>query len=348
MTVLSRDPLEKTASSDLMEEAVDWIVKLRGGNLSESDTNAFADWLLQDAEHANAFAKAEDFFNEMVVYAKIPSVEIDQPSLEHPPKVVPIFKAKRKVNTWLAIPLAMASVWLLAVGLVMPQQSSLLDNFFSDYHTQTGEIRDIQLSDGSHLLLNTNTAVSVDYQASKRLITLNHGQVRLTVAKDVQRPFEVKADSLTLRALGTVFDVYRKDARSIKVTVQEHAVAASLQNSTEPATVDQSKAVVIQTGQQLLYKGEGSLPEPTAVNLTQAAAWQQHLLVINNRPLSELIAEIDRYRLGRIYLTDNKLKDLKVTGVFPLDDPEDVLSSVKKVLALQETKLGPWWVLLHQ
>ena len=347
MTVLSRDPVETTDSSDLMEEAVDWLVMLRGGNLSESDTNAFADWLLQDVEHADAFAKAEDFFNEMLVYAKIPSLETDQPSYEHPPKV-PIVKSKRKVNTWLAIPLAMAAVWLLAVGLVMPQQSSLLDNFFSDYHTQTGEIRDIQLSDGSHLLLNTNTAGSVDYQATKRLITLHHGQVRLTVAKDVQRPFEVKADSLTLRALGTVFDVYRKDARSIKVTVQEHAVAASLQNSTEPATVDQSKAVVIQAGQQLLYKGEESLPEPTAVDLTQVAAWQQHLLYINNRPLSELIAELGRYRLGRIYLSDNKLKDLKVTGVFPLDDPEDVLSSVKNVLALQETKLEPWWVLLHR
>ena len=347
MTVLSRDPVETTASSDLMEEAVDWLVMLRGGNLSESDTNAFADWLLQDVEHADAFAKAEDFFNEMLVYAKIPSLETDQPSYEHPPKV-PIVKSKRKVNTWLAIPLAMAAVWLIAVGLVMPQQSSLLDYIFSDYHTQTGEIRDIQLSDGSHLLLNTNTAVSVDFQASKRLITLHHGQVRLTVAKDVHRPFEVKADSLTLRALGTVFDVYRKDARSIKVTVQEHAVAASLQNSTEPATVDQSKAVVIQAGQQLLYKGEESLPEPTAVDLTQAAAWQQHLLYINNRPLSELIAELGRYRLGRIYLADNKLKDLKVTGVFPLDDPEDVLSSVKNVLALQETKLGPWWVLLHR
>ena len=48
MTVLSRDPVETTASSDLMEEAVDWLVMLRGGNLSESDTNAFADWLLQD------------------------------------------------------------------------------------------------------------------------------------------------------------------------------------------------------------------------------------------------------------------------------------------------------------
>jgi transmembrane sensor len=340
---------EKIQPPDLIEEAVDWLVKLRGGNLSEAETHAFADWLSQDASHTDAFAKAEDFFNQMVSYAKHPCpVDIEPMPLATKPRLAKMTVPKRTVKPWLAIPLALAAAWLVAVGLVFPNQTSLLNNLLSDYHTQTGETRDVQLADGSHLLLNTNTAVSVDYQPSQRLITLHHGQVRFSVAKDIQRPFEVKADALMVRALGTVFDVYRKHDDSIEVTVQEHAVVARIQKVSDHSKEDYSSQITIQAGQQLIYQGNEMLAQPATVNLAQASAWQQHRLLINNRPLSELIEELNRYRTGRIYLADDQLKNIPVTGLFPLDDPEDVLSSVQKVLALQETRLGPWWVLLHR
>ncbi|MDP2180212.1 FecR family protein [Methylicorpusculum sp.] len=92
----------------------------------------------------------------------------------------------------------------------------------------------------------------------------------------------------------------------------------------------------------------GALQQPEPVELDQAAAWRQHRLFINDRPLSELVAELERYRVGRIFLADEKLKNLRVTGVFSVDNPDDVLNSVRKVLALEETRLGPWWVLLHR
>jgi transmembrane sensor len=340
---------ENIQAPDLIEEAVDWLVKLRGGNLSEAETHAFADWLSKDAAHTDAFAKAEDLFNRMVSYAKLPRpTDVEPKPLENKPSPAKITVPKQTVKSWLAIPLALAAAWLIAIGLVLPNQSSLLDSLLSDYHTQTGETRNIQLADGSHLLLNTNTAVSVNYQSSQRLITLHHGQVRFTVANDALRPFEVKADALVVRALGTIFDIYRKQADSIEVTVQEHAVVASIQKASDQTQDNHSSQVTVQSGQQLIYQGDGTLPQPVTVNLSQVSAWQQHRLFINNRPLSELIEELNRYRMGRIYLADDQLKKLPVTGVFPLDDPEDVLSSIQKVLALQETRLGSWWVLLHR
>ncbi|NOU20307.1 MAG: FecR family protein [Methyloglobulus sp.] len=334
---------------DLMEEAVEWLVKLRGGNLSEAQTHDFAKWLSQGSEHAAAFAKAEDFLGEMVAAVKLPRpADVDFKLNAEKPSQQPLTIPPRKaVKTWLAIPLAMAAAWLVAVGLVLPSQSSLWDNLLSDYHTQPGEIRDILLADGSRLLLNTNTAVSVDYNSTKRLVTLHHGEVRFTVAKDARRPFEVKTDSLMVQALGTVFNIYRKEANAIKVTVQEHAVAARIQKEFSTQKPGHSIQVNIQAGQQLFYQGDGTLPQPEAVNLAQSSAWQQYRLFINDRPLGELVEELDRYRMGRIYLSDAKLKNLRVTGVFPLDNPEEVIASVRKVLGLQETRIGPWLV-LHQ
>ncbi|WP_347988604.1 FecR family protein [Methylomonas sp. AM2-LC] len=340
---------QNTQSDPLTEIAVDWLVKLRGGNLSEEDTHAFADWMSQDPAHSAAFVKAEDFFNKMTLYARHPRpVDVEPIPQENASTLTKIAAPKQVVKPWLIIPLALAASWLVAIGLVLPEQSSLLDNLMSDYHTQTGEIRDIQLADGSHLLLNTNTAVSVGYQSSKRLITLHHGQVRFTVAQDIQRPFEVKTDALVVRALGTVFDVYRKEADSIEVTVQEHAVAARIQNPSVLIKEDPSSQITIEAGQRLTYQGEGALPQPIPVNPALTCSWQQHRLFINNRPLSELVEELNRYRIGRIYLADKELENLPVTGVFPLDNPEEILSSVHKVLGLQETRLNPLWVWLHR
>jgi transmembrane sensor len=242
----------------------------------------------------------------------------------------------------------LAAAWLLAVILVIPQQSHLLDNYLSDYHTETGELREIQLTDGSRLLLNTNSAVSVEFNESIRQITLHHGQANFTVAKDAHRPFEVVSDGLIVRALGTVFEVYNANSSEISVTVQEHAIAARIQTGTQTTAEQYLASVNVQQGQQLRYHPGGTLNQPEPIELNQTAAWQQHQLFINDRPLSELIAELDRYRMGRIFLSDAKLKNLRVTGVFSLDNPDAVLKSVRKVLALEETRIGPWWLLLHR
>lgn len=256
--------------------------------------------------------------------------------------------ASRSYLRWLAVPLALVAAWLFVVALVLPKQADILDDYLSDYHTKTGEQRNIELADGSRILLNTNTAVSVDYRNSFRQITLHHGQARFTVARDVQRPFEVNSGGLTVRALGTVFDVYRQDSGEIDVTVQEHAVAVRTQNKTGTSADGQPTQVEVKEGQHLRYDGKNNLDKPESVDGVQAAAWQQRRLFINDRPLAELIAELERYRVGRIFLADAELKNFRVSGLFSLADPDGALVKVRKILALQETRLGPWWVLLHR
>lgn len=94
--------------------------------------------------------------------------------------------------------------------------------------------------------------------------------------------------------------------------------------------------------------GNGNLNKPEPVDGVQTTSWQQRRLFINDRPLAELIAELDRYRVGRIFLSDTRLKNLRVSGMFSLADPDAALDKVRKILVLQETRLGLWWVLLHR
>jgi transmembrane sensor len=256
--------------------------------------------------------------------------------------------SSKRYLRWMVSTVALAAAWLFAVIFVIPQQAQLLDNLLSDYHTETGELREIQLTDGSRLLLNTNSAVSIKFNESVREITLHHGQANFTVAKDAGRPFEVVADGLIVRALGTIFEVYKANPNEINVTVQEHAVEVRIRTEAQTPAERNLTSVNVHQGQQLRYHPGGALEQPESIELSQADAWQQHQLFINDQPLSELIAELDRYRMGRIFLSDEKLKNLRVTGVFSLENPDAVLNSVCKVLALKEVRLGPWWVLLHR
>lgn len=340
-------PFVPAADRTLQDQAIDWLVKLRDDQLDDSDLDAFAEWLRQAPEHGEAFAAAEQLFNDMVSTSATPAPTETASTAVHAletAKVMPLRRqaAKSAKPRWLAPAIGIAAAWLLAVGLVMPKQSHPFSDYFSDYRTQTGELREIQLSDGSHLLLNTNSSVSVDFDTDSRRIVLHHGQVRFTVAKDAQRPFEVIADHLSVRALGTVFEVYKHDDAETRVIVQEHAVAAAIADRDGP-----SGSVKIGEGQQLHYKPGQPLPQPEPTKLDQATAWQQHRLLINDRPLLELITELERYRLGRIFLADPELKQLRVSGVFSMDNPESTLTTLSQVLALKQTRIGPW-VVLHR
>jgi transmembrane sensor len=353
--------LTDTNSPDLPElnrQAINWLVTLRGDKVSEDTLHSFAGWLSENAAHAAAFAQAEDMFEGMAnagasLRAKIGTLaetELANNLAIKPAPAVNKIPAKSSNHafskSWLSAPLALAAVWLMTVLGVMPLRSYTWDAVFSDYHTGTGEQRDIALADGSRMLLNTQTAVSVEYRNNLRLITLHHGQVRFTVAKDTRQPFEVETDALAIRALGTVFDVYRQDSGDLTVSVQEHAVLARLlKPQDDPAKPVQT---LVNQGQHLQYHRGEALPTAQNGDISTLTAWQQHKLFINDRPLGEFVEELNRYRQGKIFIPDRQLNALRVTGVFTLSNADDTLANLSTALALRQTRLGPWWVVLHR
>ena len=339
---------DETKLPRLKQQAIEWLILLRTHDISEADAETFADWLSEDVRHAEAFARVESTFNDMTLAARSPRVATpaknDAGRRDHfiHSKAAKAQNAKPAIpSRWLVLPLSLAACWLFTVILVLPGQSNFFADYFSDYHTGTGEQQSIRLADGSRILMNTNTAVSVDYRESLRSITLHHGQAQFTVAKDRQRPFEVESGGLITRALGTVFEVYRQETGAIDVTVQEHAVSVRLPDDS------QNSPVKVQEKQRLHYQ-DGKLAQPIPVDAVQAGAWQQRRLFINDRPLVELLEELNRYRIGRIYLADDGLKNTRVSGMFSLADPDAALAKVAKILGLRETRLGPWWVVLHR
>jgi len=334
----SSDALPDTSPK---QQALNWLVRLRDDQLTDADLEDFAIWLASDPAHADAYNLAEALFHDMVLAGR----EQPRPSSAAPiSNTRPLMRSvvpKPRKHRWRRLQgaAATAAAWLLATQLILPRQAHWLDALLSDYRTQTGELRDIRLSDGSRLMLNTDSAISVRFDAGLRRIVLHHGQASFSVAPDSTRPFEVAAADVTVRALGTIFDVYKTDAGLTRIEVKEHAVAVSAGRETK---------LEVAAGQAVELREGRPLAAPAPVRLDQSGAWQQRRLIINDKPLAELVAELERYRYGRIFLSDTELARQRVSGVFALDDPDSALKTLTLALNLKSSRLGPFWTVLHR
>ena len=284
--------------------------------------NDFRSWLAESPEHQAAFSDAEALLGNVAhVLKSTHSNTLLQP-VRH-------FTLNNS--------LAMAAILLLGCWIAwMP----LTNWLHVDYSTSAGEQKQVQLADGSTVFLNTDTAIAVEFSKNYRHIELLKGQAQFTVAKETNRSFEVLAGSASVRALGTVFEVYRKFGEAVDVTVSEHAVAVSLNDKPD------SVMLHVETGERLHYLGHGEFSQPEQVNLNQLNAWRRGKLIFKDRPLAEVVTELNRYSKAYILLQDDALRQLRISGVFPTDALA-VLDVLKQAFSIRSTKFGPWLVVLH-
>ena len=312
--------------------AIDWLVKLRDADISADDLDKFAEWLDADPDHAEAYANAEQLFSDIVTVAR-----------QSPATAAPIAEPViRKLGLFKTLSTATAAALLIGGCLLNPAEAPWVLDVFYDYATGAGESREIKLTDGSLLLLNTNTALSLDFSASRRRVVLHHGQAHFVVAADPSREFEVLSGNLQFKALGTIFDVYKASADQTGLIVEEHAVAAALVDATPS---DKKATVKVAAGESLNYRRGLPLPLPQRVDVEEATAWRRGQLIINDRPLAELLTELGRYRIGKVFPIDADIAGMRVTGVFSLHNPDETLQRICKALHLKANALGPWILL---
>src|SRR5205823_10321982 len=92
------------------------------------------------------------------------------------------------------------------------------------FETRHGEQLSRRLPDNSVLHLNTDSAVTIRFGKTERLVTLMSGQADFEVAHDPERAFRVFAGAAEVVAIGTKFDV-RLEHDATVVTVVEGRVA---------------------------------------------------------------------------------------------------------------------------
>jgi transmembrane sensor len=305
------------------EQAEYWLALLDSPLIDQQQRLAFQQWLETSPKNRLAWEKTQAWWQKIDLLSETQIATLEHRLSANTTKAVPVKSNLKKspqrlFNPW-SFP-AFACLLLVAwFGFAFGPR------YFADFHTGVGEIRTIQLSDGSTVMLNTDSTLSVDYSSQQRNITLQ-GEAYFKVSPDSRRPFEVHTENGLIRALGTAFDVKQVGA-DMAVTVYEHSVRVAFRHG---ETIEH-----LQEGQRVVLSNRQISPIET-VNLNQAKAWQEHELIFKNQTLQQVVAELNRYRSGKIIITDSTLAEHRVTGIFDSADPEAALNAIEKTLDVKE------------
>ncbi|MEQ4618334.1 MAG: FecR domain-containing protein [Corticimicrobacter sp.] len=303
-------------------EAAHWYACLAAEDATPEDRRDWQSWLEASPAHRQAWDRLQQVQRR---FERVPG-DIAAAVLSSP--------SRRRFVLRSLLPLAGAG--LLATGAYR----LLLPATRADWRTATGEQRRIQLEDGSELYLNTATAVQQDFTTTHRRLVLHSGEILIQTHPDSQfpesaRPFTIRTRHGEIEALGTRFTV-RLDNTSTQVQVLQHAVAI------QPVR-NASDRLRLQAGQAVTFDATDTGPILDAP--TRADAWLQGRLAVVDAPLSEVIAELSRYRPGILDCASG-IASLKVSGVFSLNDTDEALAALADSFPVQVRRRTRYWVTL--
>jgi transmembrane sensor len=307
--------MSQNGSDQIRQHAMDWVIRLASGRATVADGEAFRRWCGQSAEHARAFSECRQNWLGMQQAAQREAAAAPEPRHDN---VTPINTARLTRRALLGGALA-ASVGWLAVRPPLRLWPSVYD-ISADYHTDTGQQREIALSQQVQLHMNTQTSIDI-YRRQGALagITLQSGETEVIARPGGEYPFEVLADNGRIQATDARFNVRYID-RAVCVT----CLAGQL-------TVEHSdRSVRLLTNQQISYDHNGMLPV-AAADAAQITAWRRRMLVFNNTPLVQVIDEINRYRAGKVILMNSELGKNLVQAQLSVDRFTDFTSLIQQV-----------------
>ena len=308
----------------VVDQAVEWLVHLWSGTADSDSRSAWQQWRAADPEHERAWLHIENVNKRLRgrmdgVSADTAIATIAQPASRSRRKALKTFSTFMVVG---------AAAWLSS-------ETMLWKSWTSEFHTATGEQRNVELADGTQIELNTDTAVNVHYSPALRLVQLVRGELLITTAKDSAspaRPFMAETASGRILALGTKFTV-RQEGEVSQVAVLEGAVELIPANNP-------GRVMRLEAGQAGSFNAEGVLMPAQAI--TVQAAWTEGVLVASDMRLDDFIAELKRYMPGHLSC-DPASAAFRLSGVFPLNDTQRILAALTEVLPVRVQTFTRYW-----
>lgn len=211
--------------------------------------------------------------------------------------------------------LTIAAAVASAAFLLMPPDAEILQ-------TRLGEIRTAKLGDGSVVVLNTSSKLSVRLGWWTREVELIEGEAQFQVARDPAHPFRVTANGMTVTALGTSFDVTALPDRTTVTLLHGKVLVEPLGNS------DGSNVRKLQApGEQVRLAGD-RLTAPVTTKVDATLAWQRRLVDLSGLSLAEALNEINRYSVVKIQVNNEDLQRERISGIFRVGDVNAVAEAL--------------------
>lgn len=333
---------DETVRTAIAEQASEWLVTNDEAPLGAEDSAALVAWFRASPMHVEEFlgvtAVARDLRAlgtdpDYSIDALVARAKADSDSPVHSlASRITVDAGDLPVRRWRFAAVTLAVVAAAAVGLwlwesqLSPRNGSAAEGAALHIETRHGEQRSVELPDHSVVHLNTESAVTVRYSQTQRLVVLDSGEAAFDVTHEPKRVFRVLAGAAEVVDVGTRFNVRLKsDSTVVTVLAGQVAVAPA------PGHREAQRPVMLGADQQIsLTDGEWPVA-PTPVDGERATAWLHRQIVFDHEPLERVAAEVNRYVTKPIAITEPALRSLEVSGVFSTDDAEEFLAFLRSL-----------------
>jgi transmembrane sensor len=306
------------------KQAREWVARLQSGQATAEDAEAFKAWRAQSPVHAKAWAwTVED--------ARRVAPLMQAFGARHPARVAVPRGAPMRRRFFIGAAGAFGALAL--VGVVRPPWNlwPSWSELNADYRTATGEQRDVRLGESLLVSMNTQTSIAVMDGGGQPDIVLISGEAAVFA-----RAGTCGVTSGDARVLLNQAGVEVRKLASGRVRVRCLEGRAQVLHA-RGATVELS------AGQQLHYDSQGM--EGLTRLPAQAAGWREGMVVFDNLPLAEVIDEINRYRPGRVVLTNEMAGKRRFSAKFSIANLDDAIGLLESAYGLQVRKVGEFMIL---
>lgn len=297
--------------SQARREAADWMARLNSRVVQTEIVEQFFDWR-RDPLHQQAYAELEQVWAESGKLDRDPAI---RDALEQ------AIRPRSRGGFSMSSPITWGAC--IAMMLLLVVSAGMWWQFPRPVTTAKGEQRRLVLADGSRLWINTDSQVRLAVSSDHREITVDHGEAYVEVAHDPAHPFQVKAGDITVRALGTHFDV-RHENEQTDVLLAEGSVRVSAGDRVA-ATLAPGQAIRLQ-GNRTSSLGE--------VDMARLLSWMNGRIHFEATPLETAVAEVNRYTDKGIDLAPDVPGRIEVSGTFDTGNTQDFLTAVTALFPL--------------
>lgn len=309
-----------TPDARAVEQAIDWLVRLRFNHSDDTTREAFEQWLALRPENAQAWLRVTSLGDE---FSSLP------PGLAHST----LNGARQRISRRQTLKLmgtCLAAGSLAWVGRDHVPMPSLL----ADYRSGTGERRDVHLDDGTRVRLNSNSAFDVSLDPDRRVIELQRGDLLIEPGDDasygVPRPFWVRTRNGDLLAHSKRFMVREENGATLLAVDQGYLTL-----------LGSSPTLDLQAGEQAqLFAGALQPNTPTGLD---PWGWTDGVISARDMRLDAFLTELARHRPGLLICRDDVMH-LRVSGTYQLADTDQVLSLLSLTLPVRLEYRSRYWV----
>ena len=339
------------------------IVRHLDNELSGEDLDDLLKWLKEDEQHFRYYIELKDiWFSGELMYSceDVGEKAIIRFREKYNLNEALLVKSTKMIRISLQIAATILLACLLSLSwhwLTTDKGSAIApDQRFAQIFIPKGQKGQLTLNDGTRIWLNSNSILRYpsDFGNGSRKIVLD-GEAYLEVAKDPAHPFILETSSVTLKVLGTRFNVkcYSKEN-----TVETTLIEGSLEILSGNSGVRRMKKVTLKPNEKAIFLkpdnqisiAELDIPEKkeskltrriqkSPISITQVESiisWKDNYLIFRDESFEQIANKMESWYGVEIRIEDEKLKNYRFTGKFIYNETiEQVMEVISLTTPLQ-------------